>query len=64
MNAALRRLRPAEENAMTNTVARRFTSAALIVAAGLLGFATTAQAKPVKQIDAALIDGLFKLPMV
>ena len=37
---------------MTNTVARRFTSATLIVAAGLLGFATTAQAKPVKQIDA------------
>ena len=36
----------------TTTFTRRFAAAALIVSAGALGFATEAQAKPVKQIDA------------
>jgi hypothetical protein len=36
----------------TTTFARRFTAAALIVSASAIGFATTAQAEPIKQIDA------------
>jgi hypothetical protein len=36
----------------TTTFARRLAATALIVSAGALGFATTAQAKPVMQIDA------------
>ena len=38
----------------TTTFARRLAATALIVSAGALGFATTAQAKPVMQIDATV----------
>lgn len=36
----------------TSTIGRRFAAATLIVSAAALGFATTAEAKPVMQIDA------------
>jgi len=40
------------EHHETTTFARRLAATALIVSAGALGFTTTAQAKPVMQIDA------------
>jgi hypothetical protein len=45
-------LRPAKESTVTTSFARRSAAAALIVFAGALGFATTAHAEQVKQIDA------------